>query len=77
MRIGRTGASFRVILHAKRRNIEKRYALRGAVIEIHMRKLDAAELLIVNDRSDLSLAPKTQVIHMIGVASGKFWNKLA
>ena len=77
VRVGRSGRRLGVVLHRERRDVKKRDALGGAVIQVHMRELDAAELLVAHNGRHALLNPEAQVVTMLGLACRLLGDKLA
>ena len=64
MGVGGARRGFRVVLHRERGYVEERDALGRAVVEVHVRELDASEALVLHHRRDAAAHPAAQVVLM-------------
>ncbi len=71
MGVGGTGVGLGMVLHRENGVVEQGDALRRAVVEVDVSELDSPETLVVDDRGDTALRPETQIIDVLGHATGK------
>ena len=75
--IGRSGRRLGVVLHRESRDVKECDALGRAVIEVHVRELNAAEALVAHNRSYVLFHPEAQVINVLGHTCRLLGDKLA
>ena len=71
------GVGLGVVLHGKRRDVQKRDALGRAVVEVHVRQLDAAEAFVLHHGGNAGAHPEAQVAFVALETAGQLRHQRA